>query len=145
VKVTRGKGGAPRTIGLDDKAMMALDRYDAARTKYLAGLRPYRRKILEAAPIWLSQRGAQLSPVGLNTVLKTRARQAGVKVPVYPHAWRHAAATHDADAGMGDMEMRDKYGWAPTSAMPFRYSRQTLRQRTIQRSQNIRAGDGIKL
>jgi site-specific recombinase XerD len=145
VRIKRGKGGDGRTVGVDDKAMMSLDRYDSARTKYLAGLRPYRRKILDAAPIWLSQRGEALSAVGLNSVLKARAKQAGVSVPVYPHAWRHAAATHDADAGMGDMEMRDKYGWAPTSAMPFRYSRQTLRQRTIQRSQNIRAGDGIKL
>jgi site-specific recombinase XerD len=145
IKVERGKGGNGRTVGVDDKAMLAIDRYDSARTKYLAGLRPYRRKILEAAPIWMSRRGEALSAVGLNSVLKARAMQAGVSVPVYPHAWRHAAATHDADAGMGDMEMRDKYGWAPTSAMPFRYSRQTLRERTITRSQSIRAGDGIKL
>jgi len=145
VRVARGKGGAPRTVGLDARALTAIDRYDAARTKYLAGLRPHRRKMLEGGPIWLSQRGSQLSPVGLNTVLKALAREAGVTAPVYPHAWRHASATHDADAGMGDMEMRDKYGWAPTSAMPFRYSRQTLRERTIQKSQNLRADDGIKL
>ncbi len=145
VTIARGKGGGGRTVGLNDTAMIALEGYDTARRKYLSSLRPYRRSAIEKGPIWLSQRGQALSPTGLNALLKVRARQAGIDIPVYPHAWRHAAATHDADAGMGDMEMRDKYGWSPTSAMPFRYSRQTLRERTIQKSRSLRTGDGVRL
>jgi site-specific recombinase XerD len=125
--------------------MLALDRYDTARQKYLRDLRPYRRKLLEDGPIWLNQRGGHLGEMGVALALKARAQRAGVTVPVNVHAWRHAAATHDADAGMGEMMMRDKYGWSSTSSMPFRYSRQTLRERTIHRSQDVRAGDGVKI
>jgi len=145
VRIARGKGGEARTVGLDDRAMLALDRFDSARAKYLREMRSYRRDQLEKGSLWLNQRGGHLGEMGLAIALKARAKRAGVTAPVHPHAWRHAAATHGADAGMGDMEMRDKFGWSPTSAMPFRYSRQTLRERTIQRSRSIRADDGIRL
>ncbi len=78
-------------------------------------------------------------------MLRSRAEQGGVTRPVNPPVWRHTGATHDADNGMTDMELRDKYGWSPTSSMPFRYSRSTLRQRTLDRSQRIAAGNSIRI
>jgi hypothetical protein len=46
---------------------------------------------------------------------------------------------------MEDTQMRDKYGWSPSSAMPWRYSRQTLRARTIAKSRGLRGDDGVRL
>ncbi len=145
IHVRRGKGGAPRTVGVDYRAMGLVDQYLQARRKYLTGLKSYRRKQLADGPIWLSRKGTPLGGNGLTQALRARAQQAGVTVPVNPHAWRHAAATHDAEADMQDMSLRDKYGWAPTSAMPFRYTRQTLRERTIAKSRSIRGDDGVKI
>ena len=145
VHIQRGKGGAPRTVGVDYRAMGLLDQYLQARRKYLRTLKTYRRKQLEAGPIWLSRKGTALGANGLTQALRARAQAAGVTVPVNPHAWRHAAATHDAEADMQDMSLRDKYGWSPTSAMPFRYTRQTLRERTIAKSRSIRGDDGVKI
>lgn len=145
VHIRRGKGGAPRTVGVDYRAMGLLDQYLQARRKYLRGLKTYRRKQLEAGPIWLSRKGSVLGANGLTQALRARAEAAGITAPVNPHSWRHAAATHDAEADMQDMSLRDKYGWSPTSAMPFRYTRQTLRERTIAKSRSIRGDDGVKL
>lgn len=145
LKIRRGKGGDPRTIGLDYRALGLLDQYMSARRRYLSGLKPYRRKALETLPIWVSMRGGALGDNGIAEMLTSRARQAKITKPTHPHIWRHSAATHDADNGMGDMEMRNKYGWAPTSAMPFRYSRATLTERTIKKSRSIRGEDGVKL
>lgn len=147
VRIERGKGGRPREVAPGAVAMDALDRYDAARKRHLRGLPPHRRELLgaEDAPIWLSARGNWWGAGGLINMLRSRAKQAGVTRPVYPHIWRHSAATHDADASMSEMELRDKYGWAPTSAMPYRYTRATLRQRTIERSRQIAAGNSIRI
>lgn len=145
VHIKRGKGGQPRTIAPGAVALTALDRYMSARRKFLAGLRRHRAQMLEDGTIWLSMRGVQFGANGLRGALKLRAEQAGVTTPTHPHAWRHAAATHDADSGMSEMMMRDKYGWSPTSNMPFRYSRQTLRERTLAQSDQNAAGNAIKI
>ena len=142
-----GKGSKPREVAPGSVAMDALDRYDAARKRYLRGLRRHRQERLGAkdAPIWISQRGGFWGKGGLGAMLRVRAKQAGVTRTVHPHVWRHSAATHDADAGMTDLELRDKYGWAPSSSMPYRYTRATLRQRTLDRSQRIAAGNSIRI
>ena len=142
-----GKGALEREVAPGDVALSALDSYDAARKKYLRGLRKHRQALLGAsdAPIWLSQKGGPLGRAGLHHVLKVRAKQVDVTRAVHPHIWRHSAATSDADAGMADSQLRDKFGWSPTSAMPYRYTRSTLRQRTIERSQQVAAGNAIKI
>lgn len=142
-----GKGSKPRELAPGSVAMEALDQYDQARKRRLRSLRRHRQERLGAkdAPIWISQRGGFWGKGGLGAMLKARAAQAGVTRPAHPHVWRHSAATHDADAGMTDLELRDKYGWAPNSSMPYRYTRATLRQRTIDRSQRIAAGNSIKI
>ena len=142
-----GKGSKPREVAPGAVTMEALDRYDAARKRHLRGLRPHRQELLGAkdAPIWLSTRGSWWGAGGLINMLRSRARAADVTRPVHPHVWRHTAATHDADAEMSEMELRDKYGWAPNSTMPYRYTRATLRQRTLERSKRVAAGNSIKI
>ncbi len=145
VHIRRGKGGAARTIAPGPVAMLALDRYISARRKYLASLRQHQRALYSVGPIWLSMRGGHLGAEGLAQALKARAEQAEVTAPVNPHSWRHAAATSDAGNGMGDMELRSKYGWSPGSTMPFRYTKSTLAERTMKKSQVIAAGGDIKI
>ena len=50
-----------------------------------------------------------------------------------------------ADAGMSEMELRDRFGWSPNSSMPYRYTRATLRERTIERSRRLAPGNSIKI
>ncbi len=53
--------------------------------------------------------------------LKRIAKAAGVSKRIYPHAFRHTAATRDA-AFLTDRELILKYGWAGDSGMPAVYS-----------------------
>lgn len=40
---------------------------------------------------------------------------------IYPHIFRHSRATHLADKGVGDDQMKRWLGWSPKSNMPSRY------------------------
>ena len=40
---------------------------------------------------------------------------------VYPHIFRHSRATHLADRGLGDAQMKRWFGWSPKSNMPSVY------------------------
>lgn len=42
---------------------------------------------------------------------------------VYPHIFRHSRATHLADKGIGDDQMKRWMGWSPKSNMPSTYIR----------------------
>jgi site-specific recombinase XerD len=144
VTIRRGKGGAPRTIGLDHNAMKALEQYDRKRLGHISKLPSSRREQLRDV-FWISRRGGALSPSGLLRALQQRGREGGVDAHIHPHMLRHAAATHDTGAGLGDMELRDKFGWSPRSAMPWRYTRQQLRERTIERSQRLGASSALRV
>lgn len=142
--IRRGKGGAPRTVGLDHNAMKALEQFDRKRHGHVAKLPSSRREQLRDV-FWISQRGGALSPSGLLRALQERGREGGVDARIYPHAFRHAAATHDTGAGMNDLELKDKYGWSPRSVMVYRYTRQTLRERAIERSQRLGASSALRI
>ena len=40
---------------------------------------------------------------------------------IYPHMFRHSRATHLADRGIGDDQMKRWMGWSKDSKMPSRY------------------------
>ncbi len=42
---------------------------------------------------------------------------------IYPHIFRHSRATHFANKGLGDDQMKRWFGWSPRSYMPARYIR----------------------
>ncbi|MDG7038331.1 MAG: tyrosine-type recombinase/integrase [Nitrososphaerota archaeon] len=53
-------------------------------------------------------------------ILKRIARSAGIQKRVYPHLFRHSAATRDSSY-LSDRELILKYGWAGDSSMPATY------------------------
>ncbi|MGC9208794.1 MAG: tyrosine-type recombinase/integrase [Nitrososphaeria archaeon] len=54
-------------------------------------------------------------------ILKEIARKAGVQKRIYPHLFRHTAATRDSRY-LSDRELILKYGWAGDSSMPGTYA-----------------------
>ncbi|MGC9209215.1 MAG: tyrosine-type recombinase/integrase [Nitrososphaeria archaeon] len=74
------------------------------------------------APIWISLTKnfqKKLQPMKYHYVtqmLKETAKKAGIKKRIYPHIFRHSAATRDARY-LTESELKLKYGWAGGSNM----------------------------
>jgi integrase len=74
------------------------------------------------APIWIlltKNFQKRLQPMEYHYVarmLKETAKKAGIKKRVYPHIFRHSAATRDARY-LTESELKLKYGWAGISGM----------------------------
>lgn len=49
--------------------------------------------------LFLNRRGSKLTRVMVFTIIKTLARQAGLKKPISPHTFRHSFATHLIEGG----------------------------------------------
>ena len=77
------------------------------------------------APLWPSLdhnsgRGKRLSYQSGREIVVDNAQRAGIKKRVYPHLFRHTAATRDAHF-LNEAELRIKYGWARGSKIPATY------------------------
>jgi site-specific recombinase XerD len=127
-----GKGSRERWVPLSPNAFRALMQYLSARRKWVATRPWYRLDALREAPVWLSRHGEALTPAGLASLLKVRARQAGISKPVSPHCFRHSSATMQAGEHVPEEELRAKFGWAPGSTMVHRYTRTSLAERAIE-------------
>jgi integrase len=57
------------------------------------------------------------------------AKPMGERTHYTAHDFRHSSATRYADSGANDGDLRDKYGWGPTSPMPAWYVHQTHKKR----------------
>ena len=74
------------------------------------------------APVWISlasNYAKLMQPMEYHRVvkmLKETARKAGVRKRIYPHLFRHSAATRDARY-LTESELKLKYGWAGGSDM----------------------------
>ena len=139
-----GKGRKPRIVGLGATALRALNRYLQVRKRYEAGRKWWQNEEGEQGPIWLSRKGGTLSASGLSTLLERRAAEGGVQKHVYPHAFRHSAATAMATE-MPESELRSHFGWSPNSAQVYRYTRTNLSQRAVARHRENAPGDRIRL
>ncbi|MGI0091904.1 MAG: tyrosine-type recombinase/integrase [Nitrososphaerales archaeon] len=64
--------------------------------------------------------GCQLEYHSISTILKETAKGAGLQKRVYPHLFRHSAATRDAHF-LNEAELRIKYGWQRNSTAPSIY------------------------
>jgi site-specific recombinase XerD len=138
-----GKGSRPRLVGLGATAIRALNRYIQARKKYETGKKWWQLSDGEA-PIWLSKKGGILEVSGLKSLLQRRAREAGITRHVHAHAFRHSAAAALAE-DMPETELREHFGWTPTSAMVYRYTRSNLQDRAVARHRRAAPGDKIRL
>jgi len=82
-----GKGNKTRLVPVGRKAREAL-------AAYISAERPNLVKRRSGSEIFLSTRGTKLTTARIWQIVKTRARQSGLSVNVYPHLLRHSFATH---------------------------------------------------
>ena len=75
------------------------------------------------APLWpsLSQPKKSLGEDGLELLYKKYAKLAEITKRVWPYLIRHTRATHLADMGFNEAQMRKYCGWSEDSKMPSLY------------------------
>jgi integrase/recombinase XerC len=80
-----GKGKRQRTVPVGRKAIDALNAWLAVRGEFVK---------LDPHPLFLSARGARMSPGVVRERVKRAALTAGIPANVHPHVLRHSFATH---------------------------------------------------
>ncbi len=101
VRIERGKGGKPRTIGLDPGAFAMLERWLGARRDH--GLTGHR-------PLFSTLKGHRLDPSHVRRSLKRLARRAGIQKRVHPHGLRHTHAVEHVREGTPLPELQAQLG-----------------------------------
>jgi len=85
LRIHRGKGHKPRTVGLDATAFALIDRWRATKTE--RGLDP------QTLLLCTLRGGAIASSSQIRDMLKRRAKKAGIDKRVHPHGLRYTHAT----------------------------------------------------
>ena len=102
--VVRAKPDAngPRTrpVPIGAKTVLALADYLEARAVHRSAHLP---------ELWIGERGA-LQGRGLHMIVKKRGEQAGIP-GVYPHKFRHSAASRWLESGASESEAMEHFGW----------------------------------
>jgi integrase/recombinase XerC len=102
-----GKGNRRRTVPVGKKALAALRAWLAVRDTLVKG---------DPHPLFLSTRGARMSPNVVRTRVKRAALAAGIPANVHPHVLRHSFATHVLQSS-GDLRaVQELLGHASVSA-----------------------------
>jgi integrase/recombinase XerD len=100
VHIRSGKGHVERVVPVGSAARKWLKEYvEQVRPYWMKG-RDHERRL------WVTQSGRPLDINALHALLRVHSKQAGIR-PIYPHAIRHAAATHMLAAG-ADLRMVQK-------------------------------------
>lgn len=92
-----GKGNKERIVPVGSKAIEWLNRYRDE-------VRPALARGNMVAQVFISTRGAAISPKTIWYLIKRHARRAGIAKPISPHTLRHSFATHLLDNG-GDLRV----------------------------------------
>jgi len=101
----RGRAGRVRSIPLALTACLALQ-------DYLANGRPFLARVDggPAAALFLNHRGTRLTRQGFWLIMRERARIAGVRAPMTPHALRHSFALHHLGSGTPLRDLKELLG-----------------------------------
>lgn len=129
-----GKGGRRRKVPYGAKTAEALDAYLRARARHKDRRRP---------ELWLAghpHRGA-LGYDGLSQMLGRRSAAAGVP-NVFPHRFRHTAASAFLEAGGSEGDAMQIFGWQ-TRTMVDRYGKSAAHRRAIQTARKLSIGDRV--
>jgi integrase/recombinase XerD len=101
--VRNGKGRKDRLVPVTGAAAAALD-------VYLGQVRPELLRDPREGALFLTWEGRRLSPITIRVLLKRQAKEAGLDVPVTPHALRHSCATHLLRNGADIREVQQLLG-----------------------------------
>lgn len=107
IRVT-GKGNKTRIVPVGLQAKEAVDRYVKLE-------RPELVKPKTSSHIFLSVRGGALSPERVRSIVKQRAKAAGIDSKIYPHLLRHSFATHLLQNGADLRVIQELLGHADIS------------------------------
>lgn len=97
-----GKARKVRTVRIDHKAALAVDRYLRIRAKHRAAQLP---------ALWLSSRRQNgMTADGIYQMLRRRAARLGI-ADLHPHLFRHTFAHNWLDAGGAEGDLMELMGW----------------------------------
>lgn len=118
VRVGNGKGGKHRTVGIDDDALVLVERWQDVRSaRGISGRAPLFCTITEDEPRpdlrrERRERGTRLSGQQVRAMLKRRAARAGVERRVSPHAFRHTMSAEWVEEGRTLQQIQAQLGHA---------------------------------
>ena len=128
----RGKGGRERYVGLDDRTVLALDRYLRLRDG---------RKDRDSGALWLGLRGPMTAD-GVRQMLRRRVVQAGITKRVSPHVLRHTFAHFWMADGGSETDLMHTAGWR-SRQMLSRYAASAAAERAVAASKKVGLGNRI--
>ncbi len=103
-----GKGNKERLVPIGEKALSAIKRYLAERTKKEG------KPSLES-PLFINNKGGRLTTRSMARVLENTLKQSGLMHHISPHGIRHTFATHMLDAGADLRVLQELLGHATLS------------------------------
>jgi integrase/recombinase XerD len=90
--VRQGKGRKDRVVPIPSRARQAIERY-------LRNSRPELVRGRRESSLFIANHGGRFRAPGLRTMVRARARDAGISTRVIPHILRHTYATHLLEGG----------------------------------------------
>jgi site-specific recombinase XerD len=128
--IRRGKGGAGRVVPFSPQCGAAIDDYLRARRRH---------KLASTPPLWLGDRGRNLSYQGLYAALERRGQVAGIE-RMHPHRLRHTGAVRWLRKGGSPTGLMAVAGWTSLD-MLRRYIKAAESDLAAEESRRLDLGD----